>query len=908
MSDAVVALNSNEDDRFSSLASLQAAHSKLLKLHRERGNEPEILAEIGQLMLKGQTTGIFLDSEDDRWAAQSLLDYWSSLLYRAGQEQPDAILLDFDPSLAPDLSDDLCPYMGLEAFHAENQDRFFGRQRLIEKLLKHLETNRLLIVVGSSGSGKSSVVLGGLLPQLQAGVLPGSQNWFYYTPLVPGSDPLLALTRRLQPANVIATEWIPQQVSALKQNPNCLMQLSEQLDNQPVVLVIDQFEEVFTLCRDEEVREAFIHNLLDFCQIPDVRNTLILTMRTDFESQFARIPDLFSLFEQSHVRVTALDANELRETIEKPAELVGLKFEDGLVDALLRDVLGEPTALPLLQFTLLKLWDNREHNRVTWEAYRRLGGGRLALEKSADKFYNSLIPEEQLTVKRILLRMVRPSEGLEITSNRISCKNLYRSGEAQDRIDRVLGKLIQEHLLRLTEGDNPDDTQVEIAHEALIRNWPLLIDWLERERVILRQRYRLTDMAEHWLSHEKDKDLLLRGRQLKEAREYDDLSELEEEFIRCSQQEQREQLEQQRRLKEKLRDVSETALITTNKLADADEIIFNVVSHSHLPDNLDAISERLKNNALTVGDLENLAQIVDAIILQNVVQSAKYNAKLDQGSVQIGDRYGLSIEEIRLIVRKLQTRQTLNSPTESNQPEQVLDNELLAIPLIESHIVEQINARIAFIDELQKVGQLSNILQVEFNTVKQRIHVFEDINRELVAIANAVNHILQRSLQFLTVKLQELDHTQEDSLLQDSSYALKQIELLGQFQADLIHGKFVARWLKSQQFLAQELGQFALDTHPEIKATISPRRLEAFYLSLEQFLERLGHCLTWGRSNSLDNPVTPVVLDNEVYTAAFEQLKVLIPDHLSDNGVEQLQEYIDYLVKSLPSYKHISID
>jgi hypothetical protein len=129
MSDATNMLDSVADgDRFPSLASLQAAHSELLKLHREQGNEPEILAEIEQLMLKGQATGILLDSEDDRWAAQSLLDYWSSLLYRAGQEPADAILLDFDPSLAPDLSDDLCPYMGLEAFHAENQDRFFGRQ------------------------------------------------------------------------------------------------------------------------------------------------------------------------------------------------------------------------------------------------------------------------------------------------------------------------------------------------------------------------------------------------------------------------------------------------------------------------------------------------------------------------------------------------------------------------------------------------------------------------------------------------------------------------------------------------------------------------------------------------------------------------------------------------------------
>lgn len=548
MSNGVTTLNSTSNsERFPSLASLRAAHSELLKLHRERGNEPEIVAEIEQLIHKGQATGALLDSEDDRWAAQSLLDYWSSLLYRAGQEPPDATLADFDPFLAPDLSDDLCPYIGLEAFREKNQNLFFGRQRLIDKLLKNLETNRLLIVVGSSGSGKSSVVLGGLLPRLLSGAIPGSQDWVYYAPLVPGLDPLTALARRLKPTNLSVTEWIPQQVSAFKQNPNHLVQLVEQLDHQPVVLIIDQFEEVFTLCRDDEARQALARNLLNFIQTPTSRNTLILTMRTDFESQFVRTPALHSLFEQSHIRVIALDAGELRETIEKPAEMVGLKFEEGLMDALLTDVLGEPAALPLLQFTLLKLWDNRERNRVTWEAYRRLGGGRLALARSADKFYNNLIPEEQLTVKRILLRMVRPTEGLEVTSNRIPRKELHLSGEARDRIDRVLDKLLQARLVRLTEGDSPDDAQVEVAHEALIRNWPQLVDWLEDERSLLRQRLRLTGMAEHWLTQGREADLLLRGTQLEQALRFDDFSELEKEFIEHSEIAEKNKIEAERK-------------------------------------------------------------------------------------------------------------------------------------------------------------------------------------------------------------------------------------------------------------------------------------------------------------------------------------------------------------------------
>ncbi|UBF28522.1 NACHT domain-containing protein [Kovacikia minuta CCNUW1] len=554
MSDAATTLNPTVDrNRFPSLTALRAAHSELLKLHREQGDAPAVLAEIEQLIHKGRSTGALLDSEGDRWAAQSLLDYWSSLLYRAGKEPPDASLVDFDPSLAPELSDDLCPFMGLEAFREKNQNLFFGRQRLIDKLLKHLETNRLLIVVGSSGSGKSSVVLGGLLSRLLNGAIQGSQNWFYYAPLVPGSNPLATLAQRLKPANASATEWISKQVSAFKQNPNHLVQLVEQPDHQPVVLIIDQFEEVFTLCQDDEARQALIRNLLNFIQTSNSRKTLILTMRTDFESQFVRTPDLLPLFEQSYIRVTALDAGELRETIEKPAEMVGLKFEEGLVDALLADVLGEPAALPLLQFTLLKLWDNREYNRVTWEAYRRLGGGRLALAKSADEFYNSLIPEEQLTVKRILLRMVRPTEGLEVTSNRIPRKELYLSGEAHDRVDRVLDKLIQVRLVRLTEGETSDDTQVEVAHEALIRNWPRLIDWLEDERLGLRQRFRLTDAAEQWQARGKDVNALWRGGLLQDVESYEDLSHLEAEFIQESMNEQQnEQQAEESRLNREL--------------------------------------------------------------------------------------------------------------------------------------------------------------------------------------------------------------------------------------------------------------------------------------------------------------------------------------------------------------------
>jgi energy-coupling factor transporter ATP-binding protein EcfA2 len=534
--------------RFPSLASLRAAHRDLLQRHRGRGDVPQVLDEIEAFIRRGRVTGALLDDENERWTAQNSLDYWVTLLYRAGRRAPDAALDEFDPALAPDLDDALCPYRGLDVFDEAHKNLFFGRQRLSAKMVKRLEESRLLAVVGPSGSGKSSLVLAGLLPALKAGAVPGSEGWHYLPPMVPGSDPLANLAQLLRPADVEGSAWLEEQVARFRRDPDHLAHLASE-SGAPVVLVVDQFEELFTLCLDGGARQAFVDNLLSLIEAPDARHTVILTMRVDFEPFVARLSQLHPQFEESQVRVTPLSAGELREAIEEPASLVGLRFEAGIVDALLQDILGEPAALPLLQFTLLKLWEHRERNWVTWEAYRRLGGGRLALARSADEFYESLIPEDQTTARRILLRMVRPGEGLEVTSNRIRREALYRAGEARDRINRVLDKLVQARLVHLVAGDTPEDAQVEVAHEALVRNWPRLVDWLEDERETMRRRLRLTAAAEQWEAVGRDPGALWLGSALDEALRYEDLNELEAAFVAASQA----AVEQERRAEEAIR-------------------------------------------------------------------------------------------------------------------------------------------------------------------------------------------------------------------------------------------------------------------------------------------------------------------------------------------------------------------
>lgn len=538
----------NQNERFPSLAALRAAHSNLLQLHRAQGDATAVLAAIDHFIQQARATGALLDDETDRATAQSLLDYWSTILYRAGQPDADALLEEFDPTLAPELPDALCPFVGLNAFQERNGQLFFGRQHLTEVVIRKLTSEQLVAVVGPSGSGKSSLVLAGVLPALKQGAIPAmddapnSQTWRYAGRMVPGSDPLANLVRLLQAVAIaeglplpedMAT-WMDEQVRQLRTNPQHLVELAAQTGSVPIVLVVDQFEELFTLCTDNSARQAFVANLTNLVQTAAPRHRVLLTMRTDFEAQLARLPAFQPLFEQALVRVTPLSAAELRQAIEQPAALIGLKFESGLIDQLLQDVLGEPAALPLLQFTLLKLWEARDHNRITWEAYKRLGGGRLALARSADQFYSGLIPEEQRTARRILLRLVRPGEGLETTSNRVQVATLYQSGEARDRVDRVLQKLIDAHLVRISEGDTSVDTQIEVAHEALVRNWPRLVEWIEEERDKLRQRLRLTEAAEQWVKLNRDPGALLRGALLDAVQDYPDLNALETEFVQAS--------------------------------------------------------------------------------------------------------------------------------------------------------------------------------------------------------------------------------------------------------------------------------------------------------------------------------------------------------------------------------------
>ncbi|HYK01997.1 MAG TPA: hypothetical protein VE974_09585 [Thermoanaerobaculia bacterium] len=485
---------------FPTFLDLRTSHNLLLRRQRET-ELIHLRDDVQGFIGRARATGAILDAESHRDAAQALIDYWTTTLYRAEVDVEPIALEDFNPMLVPMLPDEACPYVGLEAFREADGDFFFGRRRLVQVLLDRIHVRKFVAVLGQSGSGKSSVVMGGLLPAMRRGEIDGSESWKLYPPIVPGSDPLRALAAFFVDGDVDA------ETTRFRGDPHHLaIRLDEAVV--PGIVVIDQFEELFTLCDDPAAREALSANIAAVVQRPDNRHTIVVTMRSDYELYLPKLPLLQPLFEAGEVRITPLNAAELREAIERPASLVGLKFDEGLVDALVRDTLGEPAALPLLQFTLLKLWDERERNRLTMAAYRRLGGSRGALEKTADAVLSSLLYQDQQIAKRILLRIVRFSPGVELMRNRIREAELYRLGDNHEGITRVLDRLVQARLIRRTPGKTDGDTQIEVAHESLVRNWPTLVGWLEQGKANLATLRHYEKLATDWIGFNRESGFL----------------------------------------------------------------------------------------------------------------------------------------------------------------------------------------------------------------------------------------------------------------------------------------------------------------------------------------------------------------------------------------------------------------
>ena len=429
------------------------------------------------------------------------------------------LLIDPDAAVGgdPDASAAVCPFKGLAPFETADADYFFGRERLVAELIARLVGTSLLGVIGPSGSGKSSAVRAGLLPGLASGVLPGSERWRQVV-MRPGEDPAKELERAL------AGEFGADGSTA--DGPGAAIDhvVRGMAPGERLLLVVDQFEETFTTVADETDRVAFIDALTTAATSSDGRVVVVVAVRADLYGRCSAYPRLSRALAASQVLVGLLGRDELRRAIELPARRAGLRVEPDLVDALVDEVIDEPGGLPLLSTTLLELWQLRDGRTLRMASFERIGGVRGSVARLAEAAYQRLTPDQRSLARSSLLRLAGPGEGDAVVRRRAPLAefDVDRNPDAAE----VLRVLTDSRLITTSQGT------VEVAHEALLREWPRLVGWLEEDAQGHQVHRHLIEASKGWASSGRDPAELYRGARLASALEWTtdhplDLNELE---------------------------------------------------------------------------------------------------------------------------------------------------------------------------------------------------------------------------------------------------------------------------------------------------------------------------------------------------------------------------------------------
>ncbi|MFB7467388.1 ATP-binding protein, partial [Streptomyces sp. NPDC056224] len=450
-----------------------------------------------------------------------------------------------------------CPYRGLSAFTARDAGWFFGRERataeLVERVFERVGGGPLMLVA-PSGAGKSSLLNAGLVPALRRRggfPMPGAAGWpvVRFTPTAHPLEELLDRTAKVLGADPGIT------AQELRDRPQVLLEAVDRLSDpghrQPpvrLVLIIDQFEELFTLCSDEEERHVFVRVLSAVSTSgpagagPDPA-VVVLGVRADFSGSCLDLPELATVFTAGLFVLPPMTLAELRESITCPAELAGVTLEPGLVPLLLRDAgLREDTpghtpsgALPLVSHALMATWQQRRGGTLTVAGYERTGGIRGAIARTAETVFARLYPDDQRTIRRVLVRLVHVADGTGATRRRMGRTALMAQLVDADRAAAALDTFVRARLITM------DSDTVEITHEALLHAWPRLRGWIHADRAGLLIHQQLGYAAAEWEREGRDPSALYRGTRLDTARAWADeldgrsrLGPLEEAFLRAS--------------------------------------------------------------------------------------------------------------------------------------------------------------------------------------------------------------------------------------------------------------------------------------------------------------------------------------------------------------------------------------
>ena len=412
-----------------------------------------------------------------------------------------------------------CPYKGLAAYQPGDAAFFRGREVLIDELVRRLREHRVLVVGGPSGSGKSSLIRAGLIPVMEGSARAGSEP-----PRIalctPGHDPLGALWNAIGPASGL---------DAFRAHPEGIAGPPTEDSGQSWLICIDQFEELFTLAPEAD-RDAFIATLAALSDPAEGRVRIVIGVRADFYTRCAQLPWLARHISRNQVLVGPMGPVELRRAIEEPARHAGFHLEAGLTELIVADAGSEAGALPLVAHALVETWVRRSGNLLTIAAYREAGGVAGAISRSAEAIYRHSLDEiDRDCMRRLFLRLVSPGEQALDTRQLLPRVDIERDPEAV-RMRRIVEQLTRARLLSV------DDSHVQIAHEALLRTWPRLADWIAESRDDLRSRQRISRAAGEWLASGENPDLLYHGTPLLAALEWagrhaDQIGDLERRFL-----------------------------------------------------------------------------------------------------------------------------------------------------------------------------------------------------------------------------------------------------------------------------------------------------------------------------------------------------------------------------------------
>ena len=453
----------------------------------------------------------------------------------------DEIYINYEDVIPPN------PYQGLSAFGEEDADFFFGQEKFVNNLVEITHQQPLIAVVGPSGSGKSSVVYAGLIPKLRK-----EGNWLIES-FRPGKEPFLALasalvrqlepkageTQQLREAAGLAGDMQQGRITV----EQVVSRILECNPGKRLLLVADQFEELYTLCKVKEEQERFADALLRVIAQENI--TLVLTLRADFYGYgLSYRPFRDALQEFTPQLLSSMKREELQQAIELPTQKLEVKLEAQLTQRILDDVGEKPGNLPLLEFALTRLWEKQINRELTHQAYEEIGGVKKAIANHGEQIYQKLSETEKKQAQRIFVQLVRPGEGTEDT------RRIATRAEVGEDNWNLVGYLAGYQARLVVTGRQEQEDTVEVVHEALIREWETLREWINTNRQFRTWQERLKVALREWKNSNHDSGALLRGVPLTVAEDWlqkraDEMTQKEQDFIQVSVQQREQEKEEQ---------------------------------------------------------------------------------------------------------------------------------------------------------------------------------------------------------------------------------------------------------------------------------------------------------------------------------------------------------------------------